>query len=164
MLLSTSVVFRTTLTRTIIFLFIILLFFFSTAQPEIRDARYYYVRETTDIKLPCNFKRNVSEEYYVAYFWVKDWKPISPERHNRMSVKSPRTLKITNVQKDDAGIYICIVEGKCGETNFVSMRLKVRERKYLVIVGSLNGQSYASCKYRYHIYSNTKLRGSYKKK
>ena len=81
-----------------------------------------------------------------------------------MSVKSPRTLKITNVQKDDAGIYICIVEGKCGETNFVSMRLEVRERKYFIIVGSLNGQSYASCKYRYHLYSNTKLGGSYKKK
>ena len=81
-----------------------------------------------------------------------------------MSVKSSRTLKITNVQKDDAGKYTCIAVGKCGETNSVSLRLEVRERKYLIIVGSLNGQSYASCKYRYLLYSNTKLRGSYKKK
>lgn len=81
-----------------------------------------------------------------------------------MSVKSPRTLKITNVQKDDAGKYTCIAVGKCEETNSVSVRLEVRERKYLIIVGSLNGQCYASCKCRYHLYSNTKLTGSYKKK
>lgn len=150
-----------------IFLFIILLFL-STAGPEIpsrpNDTGHYYARETTDIKLPCNFKRNVSEEYYIEYIWLKDWKAISPESHNRMSVKSSRTLKITNVQKDDAGKYTCIAEGKCGETNSVSMRLEVRERKYLIIVGSLKRQSYASCKCRYHLYSNTKLRGSYKKK
>ena len=78
---------------------------------------------------------------------MKDWKPISPESHDRMSFKSSRTLRITNVQKDDTGKYTCITEGKCGETNSVSLRLEVRERKYLIIVGSLNGQSYASCKY-----------------
>ena len=81
-----------------------------------------------------------------------------------MSVKRLRWLKIKKVQKEDAGQYTCIVVGKCGETSTVSMYLHVRERKYLIIVGSLNGQSYASCKYRYHLYSNTKLRGSYKKK
>ena len=81
-----------------------------------------------------------------------------------MSVKSLRWLKITKVQKDDAGQYTCIVVGKCGEAKSVSMYLQVRERKYLIIVGSLNGQSYSSCKYRYHLYSNTKLGGSYKKK
>ena len=62
-----------------------------------------------------------------------------------MNVKIYRWLKIKKVRKDDAGLYTCVVMNKCGEKSSVSMHLYVRERKYLIIVRSLNGQSYASC-------------------
>ena len=61
-----------------------------------------------------------------------------------MNVKIYRWLKIKKVRKDDAGLYTCVVMNKCGEKSSVSMHLYVRERKYLIIVRSLNGQSYAA--------------------
>ena len=67
-----------------------------------------------------------------------------PSDHKRIIVKMYRWLKIKKVQKDDAGLYTCVFRNKCGEKFFVRMNLYVCERKYLIIVRSLNRQSYAS--------------------
>ena len=96
----------------------------------------------SDIKLPCNIKTNGKE---FSYNWQKDNKTFRPSDHRRMNVKIYRWLKIKKVRKDDAGLYTCVVMNKCGEKSSVSMHLYVRERKYLIIVRSLNRQSYASC-------------------
>ena len=78
-----------------------------------------------------------------------------------MNVKMYRWLKIKNVRKDDAGLYTCVVMNKCGEKSSVSMHLYVRERKYLIIVRLLNGQTILCLlfwsKYRCDLYSDTKL-------
>ena len=60
-----------------------------------------------------------------------------------MNIKIYRWLKIKKVRKYDAGLYTCVVMNKCGEKRSVSMNLYVRERKYLIVVRSLNRQSYA---------------------
>ena len=96
----------------------------------------------SDIKLRCNIKTNGKE---FSYNWQKDNKTFRPSDHRRMNVKINRWLKIKKVRKDDAGLYTCVVMNKCGEKSSVSMHLYVRERKYLIIVRSLNRQSYASC-------------------
>ena len=67
-----------------------------------------------------------------------------PSDHKRIIVKMYRCLKIKKVQKDDAGLYTCVVWKKCGEKISVSGHFYVGERKYLIIVRSLNRQSYAS--------------------
>ena len=121
----------------------VLLFF---PVPEIRvkpnDKENIYANETSDIKLPCNIKTN-GEQF--SYLWQKDNKTFRPSDLRRKNVKIYRWLKIKKVRKDDAGLYTCVVMNKCGEKRSVSMNLYVRERKYLIIVRSLNGQSYASC-------------------
>ena len=119
----------------------VLLFF---PAPEIRvkpnDKENIYANETSNIKLPCNIKTN-GEEF--SYHWQKDNKTFRPSDHKRMNIKIYRWLKITKVRKYDAGLYTCVVMNKCGEKRSVSMNLYVRERKYLIVVRSLNRQSYA---------------------
>ena len=139
--------------------------FFSA--PEIRvkpnDKENIYANETTEIKLPCNIK-TTGEEF--SYHWQKDNKTFRPSDHRRMYVKFYRWLKIKKVRKDDAGLYTCVVMNKCGEKSSVSMHLYVRERKYLIIVRSLNRQSYASCleeKSQVASYSDTQVKRNTKK-
>ena len=119
----------------------VLLFF---PAPEIRvkpnDKENIYANETSNIKLPCNIKTN-GEEF--SYHWQKDNKTFRPSDHKRMNIKIYRWLKIKKVWKYDAGLYTCVVMNKCGEKRSVSMNLYVRERKYLIVVRSLNRQSYA---------------------
>ena len=119
----------------------VLLFF---PAPEIRvkpnDKENIYANETSNIKLPCNIKTNGGE---FSYHWQKDNKTFRPSDHKRMNIKIYRWLKITKVRKYDAGLYTCVVMNKCGEKRSVSMNLYVRERKYLIVVRSLNRQSYA---------------------
>ena len=115
---------------------------FFPSVPEIRvkpnNKANIYANETSDIKLPCNIK-TTGEEF--SYHWKKDNKTFRPSDHNRMNVKIYRWLKIKKVRKDDAGLYTCVVTNKCGEKSSVSIHLHVRERKYPIIVISLNGQS-----------------------
>ena len=82
-----------------------------------------------------------------------------------MNVRRYRWLKIKRVTKYDAGLYTCVVMNKCGEKSSVSMNLYVRERKYFILVRSLNRQSYASFfeeKSQVASYSGTQLKGNTK--
>ena len=116
------------------------LFFFSV--PEIRfkpnGKENIYANETSNVKLPCDIK-TTGEEF--SSHWQKDNKTFRPSDRKRMNVKMNRWLKIKKVRKDDAGLYTCVVMNKCGEKSSASMHLYVRERKYLIIIRSLNGQT-----------------------
>ena len=60
----------------------------------------------------------------VSYQWYQDGRPIGTAQR--------RTLSLTNIQPEDAGTYICRIEGPCG-SQLVSDPVKLYVRPALVI-------------------------------
>ena len=93
----------------------------------------FYAIEKSDVKFSCNIRRKGREVYQVH--WEKDNKTLRAADHKQVTIER-RWLKIKNVERDDAGLYSCIVLNKCGGSNVVHIRLYIRECKYSMLCTS----------------------------
>lgn len=63
----------------------------------------FEIEEGKNITLTCNFESNT---HLVELRWIKD--------NNSLSVSQNHHLLLTNVSKDDEGVYVCEVENQVG--------------------------------------------------